>query len=325
MLVTQLPATRACRVVDLDDPAAAESARAAWSPADPVAIGVASGLRPEHGPLLDRLALTLVADPTDDPRAVAVPDPGAAADALERQVRARPRAAWTLDGLLRTVAGSVGVAEGVIAESLAYSTLLAGAEFREWLAAQPARRPRAAGGEPVRLDRDDDRLRVRLDDPGRRNAFSSALRGALVDALEMPRWDPTLTRVELSGAGPCFSSGGDLAEFGRVADPPTGHALRMAAHPGLAVAALTSIVEARVHGPCIGAGVEVPAFAGRVVAEQGTTFRLPEVAMGLVPGAGGTVSLTRRIGRWRTAYLCLSGAEIDLATALAWGLVDDVG
>jgi enoyl-CoA hydratase/carnithine racemase len=55
---------------------------------------------------------------------------------------------------------------------------------------------------------------------------------------------------------------------------------------------------------------------------EGTRIRLPELAMGLVPGAGGTVSLPRRICRWRTAFLDLSGAPIELSTALAWGLVD---
>jgi enoyl-CoA hydratase/carnithine racemase len=46
--------------------------------------------------------------------------------------------------------------------------------------------------------------------------------------------------------------------------------------------------------------------------------------MGLVPGAGGTVSIPRRIARQRAAYLALSGAVIDAATALDWGLVDEV-
>ena len=48
-------------------------------------------------------------------------------------------------------------------------------------------------------------------------------------------------------------------------------------------------------------------------------FGLPELGLGLIPGAGGTVSVTRRIGRWRTAYLVLSGRTIDAETALAWG------
>ena len=55
-----------------------------------------------------------------------------------------------------------------------------------------------------------------------------------------------------------------------------------------------------------------------------TVFGLPELDLGLVPGAGGTVSVPRRIGRWRTAYLVLTGRRIDAATALRWGLVDEV-
>jgi enoyl-CoA hydratase/carnithine racemase len=46
--------------------------------------------------------------------------------------------------------------------------------------------------------------------------------------------------------------------------------------------------------------------------------------MGLIPGAGGTVSIACRIGRWRTLYLALLGTELDAATALSWGLVDSV-
>jgi enoyl-CoA hydratase/carnithine racemase len=61
-----------------------------------------------------------------------------------------------------------------------------------------------------------------------------------------------------------------------------------------------------------------------VVARPDTFVRLPEVAMGLVPGAGGTVSLPRRIGRQRTALLALTGRRIDATTAREWGLVDRV-
>jgi enoyl-CoA hydratase/carnithine racemase len=83
-------------------------------------------------------------------------------------------------------------------------------------------------------------------------------------------------------------------------------------------------VEARVHGACIGAGAELPAFVGRVVAAEGTFFQLPELSMGLVPGAGGTASLPRRIGRQRTAWMALSGERVDVETALRWGLVDEI-
>ena len=79
-----------------------------------------------------------------------------------------------------------------------------------------------------------------------------------------------------------------------------------------------------MHGACIGAGVELPAFAARVVASEGAFFQLPELSMGLVPGAGGTASLPGRIGRQRTAWMALTGERVDLVMALRWGLVDEV-
>jgi enoyl-CoA hydratase/carnithine racemase len=59
-----------------------------------------------------------------------------------------------------------------------------------------------------------------------------------------------------------------------------------------------------------------------VTAAAGTFFRLPEVSMGLIPGAGGTATIPRRIGRHRACFMAISGADIDLPTALAWGLID---
>ena len=115
----------------------------------------------------------------------------------------------------------------------------------------------------------------------------------------------------LRGEGPSFCSGGDLDEFGTLPDPATAHAIRSTRHPARLLHALEARVERVVHGACVGAGVELPAFAARVVARPDASFRLPELAMGLVPGAGGTVSLPRRIGRQRTAWLALSGAAID--------------
>jgi enoyl-CoA hydratase/carnithine racemase len=66
------------------------------------------------------------------------------------------------------------------------------------------------------------------------------------------------------------------------------------------------------------------AYAGRIVAAPDAFFALPEVGMGLVPGAGGSVSVPRRIGRWRAAWLMLTGDRLPAATALRWGLVDEV-
>jgi enoyl-CoA hydratase/carnithine racemase len=94
--------------------------------------------------------------------------------------------------------------------------------------------------------------------------------------------------------------------------------------PARALAAASTRTTVTVQGACYGAGVELPAFARRVVARADATFTLPEVGLGLIPGAGGTVSIPRRIGRQRAAWLMLTRRTIDVATALDWGLVDDV-
>jgi enoyl-CoA hydratase/carnithine racemase len=88
------------------------------------------------------------------------------------------------------------------------------------------------------------------------------------------------------------------------------------------MAQLKGNIQVRVHGACIGAGIELPAFAANISAQAESFFALPEVGFGLIPGAGGTVSIPRRIGRQNTAKLGLSGASIDAKQALAWGLID---
>ncbi len=163
---------------------------------------------------------------------------------------------------------------------------------------------------------------MQLDVPERRNAFNSHVRDAVISALEIAEWDESIREVVLSGAGPVFCAGGDLDEFGTSTDLVAAHRVRVTRSAGLRVHGLRDRVHARVHGACIGAGIEVPAFASRITASPDTRFRLPEVAMGLIPGAGGTVGIPRRIGRWRTAYMALRGHDVDVATALEWGLVD---
>jgi enoyl-CoA hydratase/carnithine racemase len=143
-----------------------------------------------------------------------------------------------------------------------------------------------------------------------------------VEGLELALCDDSIEEVVLRGRGPSFCSGGDLDEFGHFPDPVTSHAVRSTRNAGRLLHALWPRVRAEIHGACVGAGVELPAFLSRVDADEGAYFQLPEHAMGLVPGAGGTVSLPRRIGRQRTAWLALTGQRIDARTALEWGLVD---
>jgi hypothetical protein len=242
-------------------------------------------------------------------------------DSVARVVEDHPDAAV---GLVLALRGSErrSVAEQLLVESLAYATLQGGPDHAAWLAGR-TRRDRPPPPAPVRLERSGDRLDITLADPDRRNAYSAAMRDALIDALAVAAADPALD-VRLRGDGPSFCAGGDLDEFGTVPDSATAHRIRMHRSAGRALAELADRVTVEVHGACVGAGVELPAFARHVVAAPDTTFRLPEIAMGLIPGAGGTASLPRRIGRRRTALLALLGQPIDATTALEWGLVDEL-
>ncbi len=242
---------------------------------------------------------------------------------LER-VAANPLASLALVQLLR-LNERLDVHESLVAESLVYSTLQSGPEFAAWRAGRPVPRPRTPNPEPpVRIEREADRLRLTLNRPDQHNAFSLELRDALVEALELVVSDPSIREVTLRGAGASFCSGGDLDEFGTCPDPATAHGVRSTRNAARLLAACAARVRAEVHGACIGAGVELPAFASYVVAHEDAFFQLPELQMGLVPGSGGTVSLPRRIGRQRSAYLALSGDRLDAKTAQAWGLVDEL-
>jgi enoyl-CoA hydratase/carnithine racemase len=239
-------------------------------------------------------------------------------------MRANPVAASVLAQVVRHNARA-SVTEGLLVESLAYSTLQHGAEFEGWLARRPFRPAGdAVIAEPLHIERQAQRLRLTFDRPAKRNAYSAALRDALCAALELAHYDATVREIVIDGAGPSFCAGGDLDEFGEARDAAIAHATRMTRSAGTLLHRLRNRVTCHVHGACIGAGIELPAFTRRIRARPDAFFQLPEVSMGLVPGAGGTVSITRRIGRLRTAALALSGERIDAETALRWGLVDEI-
>jgi hypothetical protein len=241
-------------------------------------------------------------------------------EAISATCTTAPLAAATLVQVLR--AGQhLEPADALVLESVAYSMLLGGAEFRHWCDAQPLRTAKPSA-DPVRVEQVDDAWTIVLDRPEARNAYSATMRDSLVDVLRAAAAMDPPPPVVLRGNGPTFSAGGDLAEFGTTPDPVLAHGIRTVRAPGLLLRELGAT--AVVNGACVGAGVELPAFCARVEAAPDTTVLLPEVRMGLIPGAGGTVSLPRRIGRQRTAQLALTGTAVDARTALAWGLFDTV-
>jgi hypothetical protein len=254
---------------------------------------------------------------------VTAPDIGMALSELKSAYERQPVAGVVACQVLRMTL-SLPMSEALALESLAYSMLLASGGFAAWRADNPPR-VRGDAGEPrVAMERKGEDLVIRLTRPGARNAVDARMRDALCEALVFAADDPEAGPVILCGDGPSFSAGGDLSEFGSFGDPGLAHTIRTLRSATGAIAAIAPRVTARLHGACIGAGVEMPAAAGRVVAAPDTAMRLPEVGMGLIPGAGGTASIPRRIGRHRAAWMALSGAVVDARTALAWGLADAV-
>ena len=251
------------------------------------------------------------------------PDSAELATTLET-VRANPLASATLAVLLRD-SEHRPVAQGLMAESMAYGLLQSGPEFAAWRRQVPVRDHAGGDGPAVLVERHDSQLEVTLHRPHVLNAFNAAMRDGLAAALQVAVVDPSVATVVLRGAGAGFCSGGDLDEFGSRTDPATAHLIRLQRSVGRMLAELATRTTAYIHGPTVGSGIELAAFAGTVVADPATRISLPEVHLGLIPGAGGTVSLPRRIGRHATLLLALGSPWIDAGTALAWGLVDRLG
>ena len=250
-----------------------------------------------------------------------------AVTAVVEGVAVNPMAAVTCCQVLRSSPAPRtldGIQAGLLLESTAYGTLQAGPEFARWLARR-GRRVRPEEPEPpVLVNASGGEVRLILNRPRLRNAWSAAMRDSLVDALRALAIPGDERPIHLIGNGPAFCCGGDPAEFGTVDDPVTGHLVRSSANAAPWLDRLANRLTVTVQGPAVGAGVELAAFAARLRATSGATFRLPEVSMGLLPGAGGTVSIPRQIGRQRAAWLCLTGATIDATRALDWGLVDEI-
>lgn len=251
---------------------------------------------------------------------------GSDLDAVIDTVTTNPVASTCLAMLLRSSEDRT-VAEGLVAESATYSALQSGGEFRRWIehtvGSDRLSAPVAAGRATVAVERRGQNLDVTLDRPEVHNALDAQMRDELYEALQLALGDPELA-VTIAGNGASFCSGGDLSEFTTAHDPAVTHLVRLARNLGQLVYSVRARVTVHLHGACIGAGIEIPAFAGRIVAANNTSIGLPEITMGLIPGAGGTVSVSRRAGRLRAAWLAFTGNRISASTARSWGLVDEI-
>jgi len=246
-------------------------------------------------------------------------DPGPALDGL----RANPQAAVVAAQTLRLSAGQ-GLSGGLLVESLAYATLQAGEEHARWLSGRGRRARRDLDQPRIEVSDDGASVTVMLNRRRLLNLFDAAMRDQLVDVLKALAAGADDRPVVITGAGGNFCAGGDPAEFGTVSDPATAHLIRSRANAAPWMAAIAGRATALVDGACVGAGVELAAFCATVTATERARFRLPELSMGLVPGAGGTVSIPARIGRQRTLAWLLTNAEVDALGARRWGLVDEL-
>lgn len=242
-------------------------------------------------------------------------------DMLMRSVSAAPLTAGVVVQLLRALEGC-SLDSALVQESMAYGLLQGSAEHARWLGTRPVPTPAAPG--IVHVGRVDDRLELVLDRAMARNAIDTSMRDALYEAFMVASLDLSITAVTLRGAGKAFCTGADLGEFGTTRDPALAHDIRMRTLPARALIGCRERLSVHVQGACIGAGLEMAAFATRLSAAPDAWFQLPELAMGLLPGAGGCVSVSRRIGRQRAALMILSGRRISARTALLWGLIDDI-
>ncbi len=169
----------------------------------------------------------------------------------------------------------------------------------------------------VHTRRDGDVLVVTIDHPPV-NALSADVRAGLARAIDQAASDPQVRAVLLTGAGNNFIAGADIREFGKPPRPP--------ALPDVCnqIEASAKPVVAALHGAALGGGLEVALAAHYRVALPGARLGLPEVTLGLLPGAGGTQRAPRLIGAAAALDLMLSGKPLTAQAAVAAGLADEL-
>ena len=167
----------------------------------------------------------------------------------------------------------------------------------------------------VELRRDGEVAIVLVDNPPV-NALSHAVRAALLDEIKAAREDGSVEAIVLACKGRSFSAGADIAEFGKPLQQPGLHEI---------IAFLDDVPKptiAAIHGTALGGGLELSLACHFRVAAEGARLGLPEVKLGLLPGAGGTQRLPRLVGPIEALKMIVTGDPVPAPKAMEIGLVD---
>ncbi|WP_186160388.1 3-hydroxyacyl-CoA dehydrogenase NAD-binding domain-containing protein [Burkholderia gladioli] len=152
------------------------------------------------------------------------------------------------------------------------------------------------------------------------NGLGYSTRAGVMDGLDRALQDPAVTAIVLTGAGRAFSGGADITEFNtpKALQEPSLHTLIAA------VEASAKPVVAAVHSVVMGGGLELALGAHYRIAAPGTQVALPEVKIGLLPGAGGTQRLPRALGLETALNMIVSGAAVPSEQLAKSGLFDEM-
>ena len=150
------------------------------------------------------------------------------------------------------------------------------------------------------------------------NALSQQVRAGILDGIRQAVADPQAKAIVLICDGKTFIAGADITEFGKPMQPPS------LVEVEDAIEGSTKPVVAAIHGTALGGGFEVALCCHYRVAVPSAKCGLPEVNLGLLPGAGGTQRLPRLVGVEQALEMVTSGKHVDAKSAHAMGLVDEL-
>ncbi|MGY4256687.1 3-hydroxyacyl-CoA dehydrogenase [Bradyrhizobium sp. USDA 4516] len=150
------------------------------------------------------------------------------------------------------------------------------------------------------------------------NALGAAVRGGILECVQQAIADPSIQAIVLTCAGRTFIAGADITEFGK---PPTKPALDEVL---TAIESSPKPVIAAIHGTALGGGLEVALACHFRVADKNSKLGLPEVKLGLLPGAGGTQRLPRAVGPELAVKMIIGGDPIGANEAHQNGLIEEV-